>query len=121
MVTLSPISTLVLGRAWTSDRLEFVTKPDDDPINLTGRTLESEWREHATEPVLLELSTSDGGIVIENAASGYAYFVLTAAQSADLKTPDSEAFPGQYRMFDVRISDPADATFLCDLSVKARV
>lgn len=122
MVTLAPISTLVLGFAWQSDRMEFVLKPDDTPIDLTGRTLNSEWREHATETVLLELGTADGGIVVESpTTNGYAYFVLTETQSSDLKTPATEAYPGQNRMFDVRIFDPDDSSFICDLSIKARV
>lgn len=118
MVALSPISTLYFGLAWESDRLEF--RDDDGPVSLSGRTLVADWREHNTQTVLLSVSTSGGGIVVDNAASGYAHFELTAAEVDDLNVPGTEVYPGARRRFDVRIYDSSDNQFVVDTEITAR-
>lgn len=111
-------SKLVLGEAWEGP-VETFRNEAGTAVNLSGRTLTADWRAFNTKDVLLTVSTSDGGLVVNTAASGTAHFDLTADQTETLKGNDPDAYPGGRRRFDVRVYDETNGDFVSNLEIVA--
>ncbi len=109
---------LTLGLPWTSPVYTFTQS--GVAVDLTGRSLMAEWREHNTGALLLTVTTEGGGIVIDDADGGQIHFVLTADDTDDLRSICREAHPGARRRFAVRVYDTDDpGDFYCDMEVVA--
>ena len=81
----------------TTFQLSPVWKVDNLPVNLTGYTADMQVRQFTDSAILVELSTTNGRIVI-TPALGQVALTLTAAQTAALTS-------GNYQ-YDLNLTSP---------------
>ena len=86
----------------TTFQLSPVWKVDNLPVNLTGYTAIMQVRQFTDSAVLVELSTTNGRIVI-TPALGQVALTLTAAQTAALAS-------GNYQ-YDLNLTSPAGIVY----------